>query len=254
MRLGFIHLLYDYSKRHSIRQSSSLPFQSRRVSLRKAPLHHFPKYTENAYNRTPHSHITTFSQTPHKQTIAPNPHAFSRCRTPTHHHRPRRRRPARGPTPACAIADARDGARAIERIHSHRTRVVDAMKHRRRRRDDAWNGVSLLTRPRHTGGTNDTREAWEMEKTATRYTLCPSTHPARSPSRRRVFSSSSSRTRVVAHTVAVVDPHRRVHSIPCTRDAFPRALYPTLSHRVRSACRTTRRRVFPRRHRAVSTH
>jgi hypothetical protein len=135
----------------------------------------------------------------------------------------------------------------MERIHSHRTRVVDAMKHRRRRRDDAWNGVSLLTRPRHWRHERNAREAWEMKKNRDAVRIRAFVRPRYTDG--YIFSSSSLRPRRRRTRPSIrADACESRFPTRATRRFSSRAL-PNPLPLIPVAYRTTRRQMFPRRDR-----
>jgi len=160
------------------------------------------------------------------------------CRTPTR--------------PVVLDADAtRDGRRdartitrsrrAMEIIPPHRSRVADATKRRRRRRAEDGR-PSLLTRPRRWRHERRQRRGRRRGKRPSRG-VPPSAVPpsARSSDARRVFSSFVRRRyRRPSPAVAL-----RALFIRLPTDAFPRALYPTLSIRFVGIAPSRRR--FPRR-------
>ena len=159
------------------------------------------------------------------------------CRTPTR--------------PVVLDADAtRDGRRdartiarsrrAMEIIPPHRSRVADATKRRRRRRAEDGR-PSLLTRPRRWRHERRQRRGWRRGKRAGPPSAVPPS--ARSSDVRRVFSSFV----VVVIVVRLPrSPSDALLFIRLPTDAFPRALYPTLSIRFVGIAPSSRRR-FPRR-------
>ena len=127
--------------------SLSLPKSRRRRPPReKRPSIPFPKvhHRKYVYNNISQTHITTFTHIPHKQTITPNPHADGPSSVPNAH--PSSDVPRRPRAPDGRRDRRRRQSRdAMERIHSHiRSRVIDAMKHRRRRRV-VWGVVADAT-------------------------------------------------------------------------------------------------------------
>ena len=114
--------------------------------------------------------------------------------------------------------------RAMEIIPPHRSRVADATKRRRRRRAEDGR-PSLLTRPRRWRHERRQRRGWRRGKRAGPPSAVPPS--ARSSDARRVFSSFVRRRyRRPSPAVAL-----RALFIRLPTDAFPRALYPTLSIR-----------------------
>lgn len=141
---GFYPPTHDYSNVIRFVSQSSLPFPKSSRQLRKAPLHHFPKYTENTYNRISYPHITIFSQTPHKQTITPNPHArpvpnahpSSSSSPPTS---PRAPAAPRSPTPVIARCDGKNS------FAPHARRRCDETPSTTSRRRVEWGVVADAT-------------------------------------------------------------------------------------------------------------